>query len=304
VLTQIDLAGPEAGPRLVEALVAESAVLMVGHGIDPVLRERMVALTRSFFDLDPAEKERVRWDGRGWWSGWQPVYRGDAELTGSRTPDLLERFEVQELDRFERWPDRPVGLSAVWTAYYDACHALSNRIVGLLATELDLPADELAAWTTRQFANLCANHYPAQLQPPEPGQVRTGAHTDRGGLTLLWADQAPGGLEVRPPGNREWAPVWIPPDAILLQVGDLLARWVNGRIRANVHRVVNPPVDLAASASRLALVYFHYPAMDTLVRPAPSCVSAARPALPPLQTEEHFFHRQESYKVAAEDIVA
>jgi isopenicillin N synthase-like dioxygenase len=289
---------------LVEALTADSAVLIEGHGIDPVLRERMVDLTRSFFDLDPKEKERVRWDGRGWWSGWQPVYSGAAELTGSRLPDLLERFEVQELDHFRRWPARPVGMRAVWSAYYEACRALSDQIVTLLADEVDLPREELDAWTRRQFANLCANHYPGQVQAPQPGQVRTGAHTDRGGLTLLWADQAPGGLEIRPPGSRDWVPVWIPADAILLQVGDLLARWVNGRIRANVHRVVNPPAELAASASRLALVYFHYPAMDTLVRPAPSCVGAARPALPPLQTEEHFFLRQESYKSRVEDIIA
>ena len=55
---------------------------------------------------------------------------------------------------------------------------------------------------------------------PEPGQLRIRQHTDRGGLTLLWADQAPGGLEVMLPRSREWVPVLIPADAFLVQAGD------------------------------------------------------------------------------------
>ena len=74
-----------------------------------------------------------------------------------------------------------------------------RSLVRVAADELDLPPDDLPAWTDGQFANLVANHYlPAARAAPLPGQTRVGAHTDRGGITLLTADEAPGGLEVRP----------------------------------------------------------------------------------------------------------
>lgn len=292
----IDLSAPGAGRKLVQVLEEDSCTFAVGHGVDPDLRRRMVAVTRAFFALDPAEKSTVRWDGTGEWKGWQPVYEGRPEMTGSRVPDLLERFEAQALAQFQLWPTTPAGFAETWTAYYAACAGVASRIVGLLVDELDLPRELLPAWTSGQFANLVANHYLAQPEPPEPGQVRTGAHTDRGGFTLLWAEQVPGGLEVRRPGSTDWTAVLIPEDAYLLQVGDMLSRWVNGRIKANVHRVANPPRDVAATASRLALVYFHYPSLDTTIVPAPSCVTGR--TLPPLAAREHFFHRQEHFKTS------
>jgi isopenicillin N synthase-like dioxygenase len=169
----------------------------------------------------------------------------------------------------------------------------------LLATEvLGLPEADLPAWTDGQFANLVANHYLPQPEPPLPGQTRVGAHTDRGGITLLAADEAPGGLEVRPRG-RGWTPVVIPEDAYVVQVGDLFSRWTNRRIPANLHRVVNPPRELAADASRLALVYFHYPALEAVVAPAPSCIDVGHPAIEPIVAGEHLFRRQEAFKQGA-----
>lgn len=293
MVTSVNLAENRAGSRLVETLLADSCVFLVGHGVDPALRTRMVRVTQEFFAKPVSEKAAVRWDGEGAWKGWQAVYEGRAELTGSRVPDLLERFEAQDLETFTWWPGEPAEFAGTWKAYYEACGRLASRVLTLLAAGLDLPREQLAPWTTGQYANLVANHYLPQPDPPASGQVRTGAHTDRGGLTLLWADQAPGGLEVRRPDGG-WEPVLIPSDAFILQVGDMFSRWTNGRVRANVHRVANPPREAAAGASRLALVYFHYPNLDTVIEPAPSCVEER--ALPPMPAREHFFRRQEYFK--------
>jgi isopenicillin N synthase-like dioxygenase len=298
MVTSVDLGGGRAGPALVDALRRDSCAFVTGHGVDADLRRRMVAVTRDFFARSPAEKAAVRWDGTGLWKGWQPVYEGRPELTDTRPPDLLERFEAQEPATFAAWPAAPAGFAATWSAYHDACAALASGIVGMLAAELGLPADALPAWTDGQFANLVANHYLPQPEPPGPGQVRTGVHTDRGGLTLLWAEQAPGGLEVRAPGSDTWTPVAIPVDAFVLQVGDMMARWTNGRIRANVHRVANPPREVAATASRLALVYFHYPALDTRIEPVPS--SPGDRLLPVMRARDHLMYRQEHFKASAD----
>jgi isopenicillin N synthase-like dioxygenase len=276
---------------LAEALQTRSCALVIGHGVDPDLLARMVEVSRQFFDRPEDEKARVRWDGTGHWRGWLPVYQGSEDLNSSQLPELLEKFEIQlpsegrrssEQDEwgdgFDRWPTAPVELRPVWTRYYAELGALADRIVGMLAQALDLPEEQLADWTELHFANLVVNDYPAQAQPPAPGQVRIRQHTDIGGLTLLWADAAPGGLEVRLPGAQSWFPVQIPADAFLIQAGELLARWTNDLIAPNVHRVANPPRTSAAESRRTSIVYFHYPDLDVEVTPAPSCINERRPA--------------------------
>ncbi len=292
----VDLCSSSAGSDIVSSLEGASSALLVGHGIDPELRRELIVRTREFFALQEDEKERVRWPGTGAWYGWQPVYRGVPELTGDRVPDLVERFEVQDPANFKLWPKRPAGFRAAWVEYYAAARALASRLVELLANTLDLPGDMLPAWTDRQFANLVANHYPPQPSPPQDGQTRVGPHTDRGGITLLAADEAPGGLEVRLAG-RAWVPVEIPDDAYVLQVGDLFSMWTNKRIPANLHRVANPPREVAATASRLSLVYFHYPALDTVVSPAPSCGGLDDPQVAPVSADDHLLRRQEAFKL-------
>lgn len=297
----IDLAADGAAAALTDALVRSQCALVVNHGVPADLRSSIATISASFFDLPEATKSAVRWDGTGRWAGWQPVYAGVTELTGERVPDLIERFEMFQPDTFARWPATAGAFEgeafrSTWLAYHDACADLSSRLMEMLADELDLPLDELAPWTAGQYANLVVNNYPAQSTPPAPDQTRAAAHTDRGGLTLLAADDAPGGLEVRLHGSGEWTPVIIPADAYLVQAGDLLARWTNRLIRANIHRVVNPPPELASAARRQAVVYFHYPNLDAVITPAPACVAASgAPALAPLQSGDHLMQRQRSF---------
>jgi len=280
--------------------VRSSRALIVGHGVPADLRAEMAAVSAAFFDLAEDEKALVRWPGTGPWHGWQPVYAGAQELTGDRVPDLVERFEVQEIDDFALWPERPARLRPTWFAYYRACADLAGRLMTDIAAALDLPPNELGPWTAGQFANLVVNNYPAQPQPPLPGQVRVGPHTDRGGFTLLAADAAPGGLEVRLPGSSRWIGVQIPPEAYLVQAGDLLSRWTNRIVRPNTHQVVNPPREVAAVARRQAVVFFHYPALDHVVVPAPSCVAASgNPPLAPLHAGEHLLRRQAAFAVSS-----
>jgi isopenicillin N synthase-like dioxygenase len=283
--------------EFVGALRESSCVFVVGHGIEPDLRRRMDEVSRAFFQRPRAAKELVRWPGEGVWHGWMPD-GGSSELAADAAPDLVEWYQVNDLDRFTLWPDEPDQLRDIWTAYYRSCAALASTLMSMIAEVLDLPAHELPSWTNHQFANLAVNHYPPLASPPRPKQVRLSTHTDECGLTLLTANNAPGGLEVRLPGTGRWTPVVFPPDAYLVQVGDLLARWTNRLIRANVHRVVNPPLELMGdqATERNTLVFFHLPSLDSKVVPAPSCVAkTGGTALPTLNTYEFILKRQKAY---------
>jgi isopenicillin N synthase-like dioxygenase len=307
----------------VGALRRSSCVFITGHGVSDRLMTAMVDVSTEFFDLPRDLKAPTRWPGDGLWRGWQPVHEGAPDLTGGRVPDLLERFEVAlsgpreetpdglaaSAATFSLWPSVPGSFTQVWTRYYAALGNLASRLMAAIIDDLALlegaaqAADVAAAWTGEHYANLVAINYIPQETPPEPGQLRIRQHTDRGGLTLLWADQAPGGLEVMLPHSREWVPVLIPADAFLVQAGDLLARWTSYAIRPNIHRVVNPPAEVAATSRRISIPYFHYPRLDLLVEAAPSCLTEDsagnhRRAARPVVAGEHTFRRQEDDKDA------
>jgi isopenicillin N synthase-like dioxygenase len=310
----VDLASaPPAA--FVDALRESSCVFITGHGVPAALLAEMTAVSTAFFDLPRARKLPTRWPGDGLWRGWQPVYEGDADLTGGRVPDLLERFEVAlsgprgdtpaalsaSAAGFSLWPAEPPAFTEVWTRYYAALGGLASRLMSAVIGALALPTEAAAGWTDEHYANLVAINYIPQEVPPAPGQLRIRQHTDRGGLTLLWADQSPGGLEVMLPRSREWVPVLIPGGAFLVQAGDLLARWTSHVIRPNIHRVVNPPADVAATSRRISIPYFHYPRLDLLVEAAPSCLGDGRRPARPVVAGEHAFRRQEDYKDADGD---
>jgi isopenicillin N synthase-like dioxygenase len=297
----IDLSSATAD-ELSEALIQWSCALVAGHGIPDELQQEMSEISTEFFDLPEEEKNRVRWSGKGMWEAWVPVYRGDPDIVAEgSTPDLVEWFQFQRFEDFDQWPERPARMREVWKAYYDACSGLATKIISMLAESLELPADDVSAWTDEAFRNLAVNNYPPQPEPPLPGQVRLSPHTDENGLTLLTSRKDTGGLQVRKPGATDWTPVTIPQGTYFVQPGDLLARWTNRLVYANHHRVVNPPREVAAATRRQTMIFFHYPSWDALITPAPSCVErSGEPQLPPLNVGEHIMRNQDVYAAGDE----
>jgi len=274
------------GTELTDALRSSSCVFLTGLGSFSDDLAALLASARAFFALPDERKRTVQWTGSGPWQGWQPVY------AAGPTASPMERFEVALPDpgahgtlaewagTFRQWPEQPADMLLTWARYYRTMRDLACHLVTEIARALSLPGTELPAWTTGQHSNLCVNHYLAQPEPPEPGAIRSGAHTDIGGITLLWAENnLGGGLEAHLDG--EWVPVEFPPNALLLQAGDLLHWWSGGLIPANNHRVVNPRrgPDIEQT-DRYSVVFFHHPDLDASV----ATVSA----------REHVLRRQRS----------
>jgi len=298
----LDLATANAD-ELTQALVDWSCVLISGHGIPDDLQQEMADVTADFFDLPEQEKDKVRYPGNGVWQGWVPVYRGDQDFVEPGVvPDLVEWFQVQEFDSFGLWPERPARMRSVWLAYFQAFRDLSSRVIDMIATSLDLPREDVPAWTEGSFCGLSVNNYPSRNEAPLPGQVRFSPHTDEDGLTLLMARKDTGGLQIRRPHTPEddWTPVFLPPGVVFIQPGDLLARWTNRVIHANHHRVLNPPGVGAPTPRRQSVIFFLDPARETTVTPAPSCIARTGEVLPPLQAGEHILRSQKVYSARDE----
>ena len=130
-------------------------------------------------------------------------------------------------------------------------------------------------------------NYPAPAETPEPGQLRAGAHSDYGSLTILKTEDRPGGLQVQGKDSA-WLDVPHLPGCFVVNIGDMLARWTNDRWVSTLHRVVNPPLDRAADSRRQSVVFFQNPNYDATVSCLPSCTDAANPPkYPPTTSGGH-----------------
>lgn len=125
------------------------------------------------------------------------------------------------------------------------------------------------------------------IAPPKPGQLRVGAHSDYGSLTILATEDRPGSLQVCD-ASGAWSDVPILPGTFVVNIGDLMARWINDRWISTLHRVVNPPDGAGAESRRQSLVFFHNPNYDAQVACNPTClVPGAAPKYPPTSSGEH-----------------
>ena len=106
-----------------------------------------------------------------------------------------------------------------------------------------------------------------QLQGQLRGQLRCGAHTDFGSHTIILADNAPGGLQVRL-HDGSWIDVVPPPDSFIVNIGDLMMTWTNDLWLSNLHRVAVPPPD---SGPRLSIAFFCHPNYDALIQCIETC---------------------------------
>lgn len=293
------ITGDAAGRQEVAAAVDRACrevgfLVVVGHGVPQALIDRAHAAARAFFDLDVEIKERYQPPPGGYVG-----YRGVASeglsysLDQETVPDFKEAYTVSRPDRGDDeyftspvgrmyipdnpWPAEVPDFEASWTSLYRAMDRVATDLMRIFAAALALPTGFFDDKIDRNISALRALNYPEQPEAPPAGQLRAGAHSDYGSLTLLSMEDAPGGLEVHR-GDGVWEPVSAPSGAFVCNIGDLMAQWTNDLWLSTLHRVVNPPRDSAGRARRQSLAFFHQPNYDAEVVPLPSCVSPARPA--------------------------
>ena len=276
---------------------------IVGHGIPEATVARCYDAVMRFYDLPLADK--LRWDAgqRVKTRGYLPVGIESVALTrGDDKPaDLCEALVFYGVNSdiaagFEGtrsaltgniYPSEPPELAAAIRGYFLAVYRLSYVLMRISARALGLPEDYFEPYYDRQRATLRAVHYPDQPEEPAPGQLRYGAHSDYGGLTILRQDAAPGGLQVFAKSG-EWIDVHPIPESFVINVGDLMARWTNDRWCSTLHRVVNPPRDGSGSTRRLSLVLFTSPNDDATVSCLPTCADARQPVkYPPVRAADY-----------------
>ena len=154
-----------------------------------------------------------------------------------------------------QWPQVPPDFQQAWETCYQAMSLFSGRLMKLFALALKLPQNYFEEYLRQPISALRANHYPALLKTPLEGQLRAGAHSDYGSLTLLFQEEGLSGLEILN-RQKEWVPVKPCKPDIIVNLGDLMERWTNGHWVSTLHRVVTPDSKKDSSHSRMSLVFF------------------------------------------------
>jgi isopenicillin N synthase-like dioxygenase len=287
-------AGRRAVARAVDAACAEIGFLLVsGHGVPPALVDEMRRVSAAFFDRPLEEKLRYRMPPdryRGY-----IAYGNEAlaySLDEKTPPDLKESFSIGPVDAVDdayhraatpanffaanMWPDGLPAFRTAWTAYYRHMESLATTLMRIFALALGMDEAFFDDKIDHHITNFSVLHYPPQHEPPLPGQLRAGAHTDYGSLTIVKPDAAAGGLQVLAK-DGSWLDVPHIADAFVVNLGDLMAEWTNDRWVSTLHRVVNPPSTAGAAARRLSMAFFHQPNYDAVIQCLPTCTAQDRP---------------------------
>ena len=320
IVPVIDLSDYISGkdkPRVVTAVreACETIGFLVirGHGVSANIIEAMIEASSLFFAL-PVETKKKYVRGPG------GAYRGYAELANmslgqslgeAAPPDLREGFTINRVqDKSDAyfhnpaagqlfadniWPDEAdaPGFMAAFTNYYMAMDTLSTSLMRIFALALDLDEHFFDERVDKHFSNMCAFHYPPMPEAPLPGQLRGGAHTDFGSLTLVHGHPSIAGLQVH--NGSDWEDVPTEPGTFVVNLGDLMAQWTNDKWVSTLHRVANPP-EGAWNEARLSLVFFHQPNYDTLIE---SLDRGRPPKYPPVTSGDHLKRKLSAMRVAA-----
>ena len=283
----IDLSKVGIAGEVARTCEATGFLIITGHGFPLELLERAKRELYGFFDLPESTKNRWHPSGPSKQRGYHGfATRGLAYTLGQKTPpDLRESIFLGPVDDHRAHyaglpeaatsyapnliPDEPPGLATTLVALYRAYEALAHRMMRVFAAALRLPEGFFDGTLDRHFSIMSCHHYPVLKEPPLPGQLRTGAHTDYGAMTILAATDAQGGLEVRLPGGS-WSAVQPGTGEFVVNLGDMMARWTNDRWASTLHRVVNPPLG-APQSRRLSIGMFVHPNYDQRIECVPTC---------------------------------
>jgi isopenicillin N synthase-like dioxygenase len=280
--------------------------LISGHGVPQALIKKVRDVANGFFDLPLEEKLKSQGDSNVVASSGFEVMGKTAlakSLDKATPPDYREAYKIGVIDipvddpyynsakgkKFFPpvvWPKRPGAFRHVCEEYHRTMDRLAAQIMRIFACALDLDDDYFADKMDKAVNRLNILRYLPQTVPPLDGQLRAGEHTDYGTLTILLAEDKPGGLQVRM-RNGTWVDVHPSEETFVINIGDMMMHWTNDHWISNLHRVANPPAE-HAGVPRLSIVFFQKPNYDAVIR----CLDkTTEPKYAPITAGDHWYSK-------------
>lgn len=270
--------------------------IVCDHGIPHELIARAEALAKQFFALPEDTKRAYHLAGGGGARGYTPF--GTEIARDASVHDLKEFWHVgRSLPEGHRlaammapnvWPREIHGFRKTFKALFTAFEMAGERILRAIALHLDLGEDFFRPTIEDGNSVMRLLHYPPLGSNVPAGAIRAAAHGDINTITLLLGAEEAGLELLSRQGN--WMPVSPPPGALAVNVGDMLDRLTNSRLRSTTHRVVNPGGE-AAHRSRYSMPFFLHFRPDFVIEALPQCVDEGDTPPPPISAHDFLQQR-------------
>jgi isopenicillin N synthase-like dioxygenase len=262
-------------------------VAIKGHGLTDTFTKALYQEVENFFQSPDSLKQTYEIEGIAGQRGY--VGKGKETAKGFKVPDLKEFYHVGQVHRADGdsvweeypenvFPDEFPDFEHHTVHAYQTLESAGKALLQAIAIYLELPEDYFEEKVLHGNSILRAIHYFPILNPdalPE-GAVRAAAHGDINLITLLMGASAEGLEVLRMDGK--WIPITALPDQVVVNVGDMLDRLTNHKLKSTIHRVVNPPREKMGT-SRYSIPFFMHPRSEMDLSCLSSCVSEEFPKL-------------------------
>ena len=256
-------------------------VALKGHFLDQDLVDELYAQVREFFSLPYEMKSKYEVQGLAGQRGYTSF--GKEHAKGRTTGDLKEFFHFGQHEpptNGEKYPenvlvDESPAFNAVGQKTFAALEKTGCFVLRALALHLGLDEHYFDPFVKGGNSILRAIHYPPITEEPKEAE-RAAAHGDINLITLLMGAQGRG-LQVKN-HQGEWIDAIAEDDELVINVGDMLSRHTNNKLKSTIHRVVNPPKS-AWHSSRYSIPFFMHPVSDMKLDVLPHCIDKNHPKL-------------------------
>jgi isopenicillin N synthase-like dioxygenase len=256
-------------------------VAVKNHGIPDQTIADLYKFTKAFFSEDSATKKKYEIPGLAGQRGYTSF--GKEHAKGSKAADLKEFFQfgqtVEDNDPIASEYPANINVTEVpsftptFFKAYRGFEASGGRLLRAIALYLGLDETYFDPFVHNGNSILRAIHYPPITSEPLSA-IRAEQHEDINLITLLVGASADG-LEILSKQD-EWVPVTSLPEQIVVNVGDMLQRLTNNKLKSTTHRVVNPPKEKWGS-SRYSIPFFLHPKSSMSLACLPGCIDAKHP---------------------------
>ena len=256
-------------------------VALKGHFLDDHLVEGLYTEIKNFFELPLETKEKYEIPGIGGQRGY--VSFGKESAKGKKEGDLKEfwhfgQYVEQDSKYAKEYPNNVLveelpKFNEIGKKTYQMLEKTAKYVLRALALHLKLKEDYFDQFIKEGNSILRPIHYPPIKSEPK-GAERAAAHGDINLITLLMGAQGKG-LQVQN-HSGDWIDAIAEPDELMINVGDMLSRHSNNKLKSTIHRVTNPPKELWGT-SRYSIPFFMHPVSDMKLNVLENCINNNNP---------------------------
>jgi len=256
-------------------------VALKGHFLEDTLVNNLYSEIKNFFELPIETKEKYEIQGIGGQRGY--VSFGKESAKGKKEGDLKEfwhfgQYLEDDTERAKEYPENVLvneltNFNEVGKETYKMLEKTAKYVLRSLALHLSLEETYFDQYIKNGNSILRPIHYPPIATEPT-GAERAAAHGDINLITLLMGAQGKG-LQVQN-HNGDWIDAMAEPDEIMINVGDMLARHSNNKLKSTIHRVTNPPKEMWGT-SRYSIPFFMHPISEMKLDVLENCIDSKNP---------------------------